>query len=162
MAESQKIANAIALLSKEHKLIVDYSTKFEKNKTANNENFFSELSSFISFLEKDLRRHFEIEELAFFPAALNGAPEYDSTAIVLSLQKDHGKLQTILSGLLKKKDKIAAGQIDDGIIEELTDFFNALKIHAKRELMELFPMMNENIRCRALLIRYLNDMEHEI
>ncbi len=162
MADGQKVANAIALLSKEHKLITDYMAKFEKNKKDKNAHFFSELSSFMSFLEKDMRHHFEIEEKAFFPAAVNGAPAYDTSMVVLSLQKDHGKLETLLSDLLKKKDRISSARIDDALINELTEFLNTLKIHAKRELIELFPLMNESIKCRTLLIQYLNDMEHVI
>ena len=162
MEKIQNIESSIASLSEEHKLMTEYVAKFTKGKKEKNAAFFSDLSAFMNLLEKDLHTHFELEELAFFPAILNGTPAYDSTIFVLALQKEHGVLETRLSIILNNRDAIAAGRIDDPVIEEIDAFLRLLNVHAKRELSELFPMISENIKCRALLLRYINDVRRDI
>ncbi len=162
MKKIQNIESSIAALSDEHKLISDYVAKFAKSKKTKDAAFFSELSSFVAFLEKDLHSHFELEELAFFPAVLNGAPAYDSTLIVLALQKEHGIIETRLELILQNREAIAAGRIDDPVIDQIEGLLQILNIHAKRELTELFPMISESIKCRTLLLGYINDMQRDI
>jgi len=157
----QNIDNIIAKLSREHKLISDYVVKFAKGKLSMDEGFFSGLDAFLDFLKKDLLNHFELEEMVFFPAAAIGAASYDTTLMVLSFQKDHGILEKELENILARKEKAGKGKTDPELIEILSGFFSALKVHAKREFVELYPLIDSDPRCKTLVKQYLQDLRTE-
>ncbi len=157
MTTDNSIDNVIARLSGEHKLIADYVVRFSKGVAQQDEAFFSKLHEFFDFLKKDLLRHFEMEELVFFPAAVDGAASYDTTLMVLHFQKEHGILEKELEWMLEQKHRFAPGQTDAALIETVTHFFERLKVHAKRELIELFPLIDADRRCKAMVKRYLEE-----
>ncbi|MDZ7833204.1 MAG: hemerythrin domain-containing protein [Desulfobacterales bacterium] len=156
MTNVSKIDNTIAKLSQEHKLIADYVAKFSKGKAEKDKTFFAQLNQFIGFLKKDLIKHFELEEHVFFPAAINGSVSYDTALVVLGFQKEHGILEKELEAILSRENEIAPGKVDAALIRDLSSFFEKLKVHAKRELIELFPLIDENSRCKALVKQYLD------
>lgn len=161
MTADQNINNVIARLSNEHKIIADYAVKFSKGRARADAEFFSGLHSFLDFLKKDLLNHFETEEMVFFPAAVNGSAAYETTLLVLKLQKDHGMLEKELEHVLALRDKAAPGKADPVLINTLGVFFDSLKLHSKREFMELYPLINEDRRCKLLVKQYLHDMRSD-
>ncbi len=161
MTDIQKIDNEIAKLANEHKLIADYVAKFSKGKAKKDKAFFSSLQSFFRFLKKDLLRHFELEELVVFPAAVNGDPTYETTLAVLHLQKDHGRLESQFNQLLARESEMAPQKLNASLIKEMGTFFDKLKNHAKYELTELFPAMDQKPQCKNLIEQYLDDFKNK-
>jgi hemerythrin-like domain-containing protein len=161
MTDLNNINNVIAKLSREHKIITDYVIVFFEKKKQNDREFMDGLNGFVNFLKKDLLKHFEIEELAFFPAAILGAASYESALMVMNLQKDHGFLETQLQTIieLSKNTDLNQETLTQNMIDSLDKFFKQLKIHVKREMIELYPIIDENPRCRSLLKSYAGELK---
>lgn len=154
MPESIEINNIVLKLSKEHKLINDYAGTFARNMKNPDPAFMKDLQSFLAFLENDLIKHFRLEERLFFPAAVNGAPSYETTTLVLNLQKDHGILETRLKAISRANKRLTGQNPDDPVMGTISRFLEALKTHARLEVTELFPLINANKTCLALLKEY--------
>ncbi len=162
MTELHDINNVVARLAQEHHIITDYVVKFNKKINERDERFVEELHDFLSFLKKDLIRHFQMEELIFFPAAAVGAPDYDTLLMVMSLQKDHGALEIRLKRIIAATDARAVSGLDSPMLKKLSLFFDDLKDHARRELTELFPLINENPRCKELMKTYITQVKSDV
>jgi hemerythrin-like domain-containing protein len=162
MNEVNNIINTMTKISKEHKIITDYVSLFNTKLKEKDREFFEGLNAFIGFLKKDLLKHFHMEELIFFPAAILGERAYDTTLMVMNLQKDHGILENQLKSLIDdiKDRKLNPENIEDELMEKIKGFFDALKIHAKREFIELYPMINENPRSKALMKSYFEEIKN--
>ncbi len=161
MNEIHDIANAVAKISKEHKIITDYVLVFNTKLKVKDQEFFNGLNGFIAFLKKDLLKHFRFEELIFFPAAILGEKAYDTTLMVMNLQKDHGLLESRLNAVIHdiKDQKLTPENTKDEHIEQIKGFLDALKVHAKRELVELYPMLDGNPRSKALMKSYFEEIK---
>lgn len=158
MTQIQNIDNVVLKLSREHQIISDYVVRFFRNMKTPDPAFQEELRSFLGFMNKDLTRHFVMEELLFFPAALNGAPSYETSLLVLTLQKEHGSLETRLKAIQAMEKRVKEEKARDAALKKIGDFLTALKNHARREVTELFPLINENEQCMALLKEYVAQM----
>ena len=161
MPSAETINNLTLKLAQEHKLITDYIVKLSDKLKSNDRGFIDEFSSFLSLLEKDLFTHFETEEKVFFPAAIMGAAAYETTLMVMQLQKDHGALEKELRSLVEtsKISGIKPEMLNEAMLALIKDFFTRLKVHVKREMIELYPMINENPRSRALLKTYIEEFQ---
>ncbi len=111
-------------------------------------------------LERDLKNHFQMAEKTFFPAAMQGANDYNTALTVLSLQKDHGSLENQLEAAVLIVDDPV--KINDEKIYVLDTFFNYLKIHNQRELNELFPLIEQDIKCKSLLMKHIGEKRAEL
>ena len=161
MTQIRNIDNAVLKLSKEHQIIADYVIRFSKNKENPDPAFEEELHSFLAFLKKDLEHHFRTEELLFFPAALNGDPSYTTSRLVLNLQKEHGVLETRLKLVLAMGKNLREEKDREVALKKIGVFFEHLKNHARQEITELFPLINANEQCVALLKQYATKMKSE-
>ena len=159
MAEIQNIDNAILKLSKEHQIIADYVVRFSRNMKNPDPTFQEELQSFLSFLKKDLTNHFRMEEILFFPAALNGDPTYTTSLLVLNLQKEHGVLETRLKSIQAMEKRLKEKNWSDDALQKIGDFLEDIKNHARKEVTELFPLIDENEKCVALLKEYAAELK---
>ncbi len=161
MADIRNIDNAILKLSKEHQLINHYAARFTTNQKKPDPAFLEDLPSFLSFLEKDLKKHFRMEEILFFPAALNGDPSYETSLLVLHLQKEHGILETRLKTVLAAGKRVQQGKDAALAFQKIGAFFEVLKNHARLEITELFPLIDKNKNCTALLKRYAHEVKSD-
>ncbi len=164
MGSAENINTIKGKLIQDHHTITDQVTRLsEKLKTKDSE-FFKEFKEFISFLEKDLIPHFEIEEKVFFPAAIMGASAYETTLMVMQLQKDHGALEKQILSLMEtsKTTGFAPETLNEAMLQTVKDFFSRLKIHVKRELIELLPLIDENPRSRSLLKSYAEEFQNRL
>lgn len=154
-----RIDNIVLKLSKEHKLINDYAVRFSRNLKNPDSVFMDDLKSFLDFLQVDLNRHFRMEELIFFPAALNGHPSYETSLLVLNLQKEHGTLETMLKAIQTSQIHLKEGKDLEKLLREIVDFMDILKRHARLEVEELFPMIDANENCLALIKKYADEVK---
>jgi hemerythrin-like domain-containing protein len=157
MEKPENVDDAVSKLSGEHKLIADYAARFARARKEQDHNFFLRIGKFAASLKKDMVRHFELEELVFFPAAVNTMASYDTTMTVLNFQKEHGLLEKELEYVLALEDKKTSGNVNSPMIESLNLFFEKLKVHARRELVEIFPLIDSNNECRKKVSEYLKE-----
>jgi len=151
----------VETLSNEHKIIIDYIGKFNKSYKNRDKEFFKGLITFFKFLEKDLLAHFRYEEVVIFPASIMGEPTYGNTLMVMTLQKEHGLLENQLQGLADelKALKSSHEKLSSDLVEKIKTFMDDLKAHAKREMTDLYPMLNANAKSKALLAVYAKEMD---
>jgi iron-sulfur cluster repair protein YtfE (RIC family) len=160
MSDFVNVDGVVAKLSKEHKIINDYVGKFAQDKKEKKPGFFDSLKNFVAMLERDLKKHFQMEEMVFFPAAMQGANDYNTALTVLSLQKDHGALENQLEAAVLIMDDPL--KINDEKIDVLDTFFNYLKIHTNRELTDLFPLIEQDIKCKTLLMKHIGEKRADL
>jgi hemerythrin-like domain-containing protein len=159
MTEIQNVDNLVLRISNEHKIIADYVARFTKNRVKPDRVFIDDLQTFLGFLKRDLNHHFKMEELIFYPAALNGDPSYATSLMVLNLTREHGILETRLKAIQAVEKRVEKGKDREVLLDKLGNFFDALKDHARREITELFPMIDANPKCMALLKRYEKEVK---
>jgi iron-sulfur cluster repair protein YtfE (RIC family) len=159
VAEIHNIDNPVLKISNEHKIISDYAARFSKNRIKPDPAIEKDLPTFLNFLKKDLTRHFRLEELIFYPAALNGDPSYATCLMVLNLTREHGILETRLKAIQAVEKRMDEPKDRKVLLEKLSIFFEDLKDHARREITELFPLMDANRQCTALLKQYADEVK---
>ena len=161
MNDIYSLNTRVEKLSNEHKIIIDYVAKFNKSYKERDKDFFKGLTTFFDFLEKDLLTHFRYEEVVIFPASIMGDATYGNTLMVMTLQKEHGMLENQLQHLINelKAIKSSHGKLTQELIEEIKGFIDALKTHSKREMTDLYPMLNANAKSKALLDVYIKEMD---
>lgn len=162
MSEIYNIDNFIAKLSKEHQIITKYVAEFNNKLKSKDKEFFKGIASFFDFLEKDLLRHFRFEEVVIFPASIVGESQYGNVLMVMSLQKEHGILETRLQELILRLRDLKSNheKLSNEMIEEIRQFLELLKVHARREMTDLYPMIDASSRSKALLEVYAREMSN--
>jgi len=160
MENVYNIDNQVAKIAKEHKIITDYVVKFNNSLKNRDKDFFKGIAAFFDFLAKDLRGHFLFEEMVIFPAAIAGEPAYENILMVMSLQKEHGILEENLNTLIAELNdlKVTRQKLSTELINQIKTFFDALKTHAKREMTDLFPMVDAKPESKALVEKYATEM----
>lgn len=161
MPELYNIDNPVLRISNEHKIITDYAARFSKNRENPDPAFEKDLQSFLKFLKKDLKQHFRLEELIFYPAALNGDPSYATSLLVLNLTREHGIFETRVKAILAVEKRLDDEKRRTSLMEQIGNFFDDLKDHARREIIELFPLIDANARCTALLKQYIQEVQSQ-
>jgi len=162
MSKISNVNNEIAKISREHKIITEYVVKFNQSLKNRDKKFFKGIADFFDFLEKDLLLHFQFEEIVIFPTAIVGESKYDNILMVMTLQKEHGMIENQLKNLMSeiKGLKQSHKKLTMELINKIKLFFNDLKTHAKREMTELFPMVDANPKSKALLKIYIKEMNN--
>lgn len=155
------IDNMVSKVSKEHHIIIKYIAEFNNKYKTRDKEFFKGIASFLDFLEKDLLSHFRFEEVVIFPASMIGESKYDNILMVMSLQKDHGMIENQLQVLMAdiKALKTSHEKLSNELINRIKDFFELLKIHTKREMTDLYPMIDVNTKSKSLLEVYIKEMD---
>lgn len=156
------INNMVAKIAKEHLIITKYVAEFNKKLKTRDKEFFKGIVSFFDFLEKDLLSHFRFEEVVIFPASIIGESEYGNVLMVMSLQKEHGTIENQLQVLMSEIKGLKASheKLSNKLIDKIKDFFELLKAHAKREMTDLFPMVDANAKSKALLEIYIKEQDN--
>jgi len=160
MSEIHNVDNMVAKIANEHKIVIDYVAKFNKKHKEKDEQFFNELPSFFSFLEKDMLKHFMYEEVVIFPAAILCNNQCGNALLVLTLQKDHGMIEDQLTLLKTEVDSLESSKAkpSDELIDKIRVFFDLLKTHCRREMTDLYPMLDSNSKFKALLGIYTKEL----
>jgi len=161
MTEVFNIKNPVEKISKEHQLINDYVVTFNKAYQSKDPEFFKGLVKFFKFLEKDLLAHFRFEEVVVFPAFIVGETTYNNILMVTGLLKEHGIMEEQLEYLVKEIRRVAlSGEpMTSKLINKIKRFIELLSVHAKIELVDLFPAMSENFKSMEMLKVYIKEMD---
>jgi iron-sulfur cluster repair protein YtfE (RIC family) len=161
MSEILNIKNQVGKIAKEHQLINNYVVTFNKAYQTQDPEFFKGLVKFFKFLEKELLAHFRFEEIVVFPAFIAGEASYDNILMVTGLQKEHGILEERLEYLIQEIRRIATSgkPMTNKLMSRIKKFIDLLSVHAKRELVDLFPVMNENVKSMEMLKVYIKEID---
>lgn len=156
MNEAKEINTIMLRISGEHKIIFDYVVRFDKALSSGNYEQARVLIRLLSrHMQLDLIKHFELEEKILFPAALLSQPEPAVVELVLVLQKEHGLMKRDFQRL---GDISLSNEDPSAVIQMLKSFLDLLKQHTNREVTELFPWINKNPPCMALIEKYIRSL----
>jgi len=160
MTEVFNIKNPVEKISKEHQLINDYVVTFNKAYQSKDPEFFKGLVKFFKFLEKDLLAHFRFEEVVVFPAFIGGETTYNNILMVTELLKEHGIMEEQLEYLVKEIRRVAVSgdPMTNKLMNKIKKFIDLLSVHAKIELVDLFPAMSENVKSIEVLEVYIKEL----
>ena len=70
-------------------------------------------------------------------------------------------METRLKAILSVEKRLDDAKGRKSLLEKIGDFFNDLKDHARREITELFPLIDANRQCMALLKQYADEVKAE-
>ena len=104
--------------------------------------------------------HFRFEEVVVFPAFIIGENTYGNSLMLLGLQKEQGVLEQQFESLVQEVKNIisSGGALDEQTIYEIKKFIDLLAVHAKREMVDLYPAMNESAKSNAMFKIYIKEM----
>jgi hypothetical protein len=139
VTEIHNIDNPVLKISNEHKIIIDYAARFSKNRIKPDPAFEKDLQTFLNFLKKDLNQHFRLEELIFYPAALNGDPSYATCLMVLNLTREHGMLETRLKAIQAVEKRMGEPKDREVLLEKIGIFLRISKIMPAGKSPSCFP-----------------------
>jgi iron-sulfur cluster repair protein YtfE (RIC family) len=154
MALGETISRVLARNVGEHKRLVEESSAFDKSMIEKDlESLFIRARSTVMVMQRDLLEHFKMEEELFFPAAVMGANDMAVTRMVLQLQRDHANLEHELRHLTGSlnKETLNTEFVSKEELGLFRDFMRQLQAHSRIELEKLFPVLQENKNCQALL-----------
>lgn len=161
MTDVFNIKNKVEKIAKEHQIINNYVATFNKAHKTKDPEFFKGLVKFFKFLEKDLLAHNRFEEVVVFPAFIVGETTYGNVLLVTGLQKEHGILEEQLEHLAQEVHRVAktGESMTNKLMGKIKNFIDLLSVHAKREMVDLYPAMNESSQTMELLKVYIKEMD---
>ncbi|WP_027358983.1 hemerythrin domain-containing protein [Desulforegula conservatrix] len=154
-SKKTRIDNVVLELSNEHKIITDYAiTCREMLEGFSNEYLTQTLSTLFSYMENDLNNHFNFEEQVLFQAALSGtSTDTEIPKLVKEFNEDHAWFLTEVEHISSQLKSLLKGQknIDDIAKGRIEIFMARLKAHSRKEMKDLFPLIdNDEDKIKAL------------
>lgn len=158
--ETASLDNLFRRIAAEHKIITHYVIVLQgmmaekKNATRP-----MELETVLDLMKKEMANHFYIEEKLFFKIGLTHLP-HEFHGLIAELTREHEELTDRLEGIL---ETVQGGQPRDGVWTEglkeaLEGFLVKVKSHARKELSELFPVLESDEGARARLLMSVQDI----
>jgi len=156
-SKASGIDNVVLTLSKEHRIITDYAiTCRETLEGLGSEYMAQTLSTLFFYMENDLGKHFYFEEQVLFQAALSGTVSGDEiSSLVKKFKDDHPLIMAELDEISSSLKVLVKNQenIDAKIKDRIEAFLEKLKAHARKEMVELFPLIDSNEEKMKILNR---------
>ena len=159
---TDSINNPILIQSEEHKLIFNYVSRIDNMLVNNNVEELTALVVGISrMMEKDLETHFLREEKVFFPALLVGRPSWEHTQVVTELISEHCSLRREMSTVVELvQEKLKhSSRVDEHLVQQIKPLIVSLKEHARKEIVDVFPVISEVKECTRLVSDYFNKVD---
>lgn len=144
-SKETKIDNVVLTLSKEHKIITNYVITYrEMIEGFGSEYLAQTLSTLFSYMENDLSIHFNFENQILFRAALSTGNEIQG--LIQELEKDHAWLLTEVDHISSYLKCLLKSQknIDETIKVRIDIFIEKLKNHSRKEMKDLFPLIDSD------------------
>jgi iron-sulfur cluster repair protein YtfE (RIC family) len=159
MKSHSQVNNPLLVLSQEHQLV------FDQLKTLDTLLASGDLPSLIGDLQArqqtflgTVLQHFNLEETIFFPAVHEARAGAELATMVITLARDHGRLEAQLRQILAKLQPpyVSFQHLQAQLLEDLHVLSQAFKDHARREVEEFFPRLHQNPHCAQIISRALD------
>lgn len=138
------ITDLVQRISAEHKIINQYVVVLAKMMKTPSPSP-RETETLMGFMKQDIAKHFNIEENLFFNVGICTLPE-QSGEVISGLTADHKEILQRIDDLIESMQYQIKnnGPVTPPLKEKIGDLLETVKQHAKIELLELFPMLENN------------------
>ncbi|BCS95483.1 hypothetical protein DSLASN_11150 [Desulfoluna limicola] len=155
--EIEKMENVLLKISGEHKIITHFVVGLQdmmKDHDPSAEP--AEYEAILSLMKKDLMTHFEIEEKIYFKIGLTHMPpEYHG--LISELINEHEDMRQKLEGVMGSIEECSRtnAPINNKLKARITELLEQIKNHAKKEITDLFPFMEDDVEVKSKLMQTL-------
>ena len=157
----QDVGNLVNRISAEHKIINQYVVTIARMMTKSNPDI-DQLYTLMGLMQADTRTHFKIEETLFFEVTRDLLVD-SFRDIIVKLTRDHRIMlkntDEILSGLKHRIENKET--LSPPLRDRITGLMESIKQHAKIELTELFPHIEENPEAKKAIIKKIAELTGE-
>jgi len=153
MFKRRKVSEAFLKLSMEHTQVLDHLKQLQAILKGKKTGMGRRLGRETAAFARDLRKHFELEEMVLFPTAMICIPALENIDRVLVLQKEHGIFETEMEDLLQVLRNPAQmnKRPSDALIRCFQSLIRRLKKHADIEMRDLFPRLDDSRRAQKII-----------
>ncbi len=154
MFKRKKFTDAFLQLSKEHIIYQQYINQLnDLIQEGTDVGNFNLLKKIVLNIKNDLLDHFQLEEQVLFPAALLSLPSVAMADQILYLTREHGAFERDTETLIQivKCQPGDNPDIPQLLIDFLKTYTDNLDKHARTEMEDLFPKLDEDKRCIEII-----------
>ncbi|MBN1894801.1 hemerythrin domain-containing protein [bacterium] len=153
MFKRKKVTEAFLKLSMEHVQVLDHIQKLQDVLNGKKTGMGVRLRKEAALFARDMRRHFELEEMVLFPTAMICIPALENIDRVLVLQKEHGAFETEMDDLLEVLTNPAQmkKRPSDALIRRVQSLIRRIRKHADIEMRDLFPRLDDSRRAQKII-----------
>jgi iron-sulfur cluster repair protein YtfE (RIC family) len=140
---------AFLKVSKEHTIVKKYIWDLKSVLESDN---CVQLQEAIQNIKADLLDHFNLEERIIFPAALICLPSLEMADRIIRLSREHGVFESDVPTIIQFVECHDPNQpISQELGMFIQNFIERLETHARIEMDELFPKMDQDKRCLKVI-----------
>lgn len=146
--------NIVQRISGEHKIITQYVVALKEmieNKEAQTD--LTQVEAVLDLMKKDLTTHFCIEEKIFFKIGLAHLPT-KFHGIIRELTREHALMQHKLDQIMGSVQgtRQTGASWDGELKEDIGGFLEQVKEHAKKEIIDIFQILEDNTQAKSQLM----------
>ncbi len=143
--------NIFQRISGEHKIITQHVMTLQKMMSDKDSSVdLTEVAMALDLMRRGLETHFSIEEKLLFKIGLIHLP-VEFHECIHELSQEHGLLNHHLDRVIISVQAAIKERYpwDEDLAEAVTEFLDQLKEHAKKEIVDLFPALENNAAAKA-------------
>lgn len=154
--ETDTQEDIVLRVSGEHKLIAQYVVLLQEMLNKIEAPELSACITLLSLMKKELTAHFYLEEKVFFKICLAHLPEKEHPFIT-TLTQEHALLTYMLDEIKQGIHQASEQKKAWGapLRESIQKFINDLRNHAKKEITDLFPLLEAHAEAKSELLSTL-------
>jgi hemerythrin-like domain-containing protein len=158
--ETADMKHVVQRISAEHKIITQYVVVLRKllaDKAALAD--LSQVETVLDLMKKDVTTHFRIEEKVFFKIGLTHLPtKYHG--LIRELTKEHAVMLHKLDQIMESAQGVRqrGSSLPEELKESIEGFLDQVKEHAKKEIVDLFPILEDNAQAKSQLMLTLREI----
>jgi|GEM_PF-2157731 len=155
--EIEEMENVLLKISGEHKVITHFVVGLQdmmKDHDPSAEP--AEYEAILNLMKKDLTTHFEIEEKIYFKIGLTHMPA-EHHGLITELTNEHEDMREKLDRIIDFIEECSRtnAPVNKNLKALLTELLEQIKEHARKEITDLFPFMEENGDVKSKLMETL-------
>lgn len=149
-------------VSGEHKLITQYVIVLQEMLDKTEDPELTAITALLSLMENELTAHFYLEEKVFFKICLTHLP-VEEHPLLTTLTQEHALLNQMLEEIRQGIQQISEQKESwgDPLRKALQKFIDDLKDHAKKEITDLFPLLEAHVEARSELLATLQKLSSD-
>ncbi len=150
--QTRGITDVVMRISAEHKIINEYVVVLEQMMSSPSPEV-DYAATILRLMKNDITTHFNIEENLFFKIGRATLPKHCGE-IITGLNDDHKELLQTIETLIESLNyqAINKGPLTPPLKEKICDLMEAVKQHAIIELQDLFPLLEDNVDAKKMII----------